>query len=156
VAQARDSLGRFTGGGGVSGPVIAQLEANASDADEILDAIGEDIVAEQKAAIDRGLKPALSPAYAKRKAAAGHGGDPILVWTRETYDSIDVERGPDWVSAGTENERMAFAASLEPRSVQPFRDPISIDEDVWGPRIEDRILGGLFRGIDVEVSQVAA
>jgi hypothetical protein len=46
----------------------------------------------------------------------------------------------------------------EPRAAEraAVPRPDLIDEDVWGPRIEDRILGGLFRGIDVEVSQVAA
>src|SRR5205085_6372060 len=68
--------------------VLDEIVENGGDLTIATTSIGEEGVKRQKAAIDAGLEPPLSPRYAKQKAADGYGGRAVLVRTGAGRDSI--------------------------------------------------------------------
>lgn len=93
--------------------------------------IGQLGVRRMKDNITNGDFEPLSPAYAIRKAKAGKGSKPILVWYGTMRDSItyNLENDDTTLTIGPTDIKAPYHASDLPRSKMPLRDFISLDED---------------------------
>ena len=89
----------------------------------------------------------LEPGYQKRKAQK-YPGKGILRATDAMLNSISSTPERLRVEIGPTDRKASYPAALEPRDVQPLRDFVSVEEEVFAPHAEQLVLEDLFRGFD--------
>jgi hypothetical protein len=133
----------------VADEVLGRITSNCEDLSASMTKIGEEGQAFQIAKIEAGLEPPLSAGYAIEKAKEGFGGEPVLVKEGELIGSSSSHPGPQSVDFGFDDPVNAFHASLEPRSVMPLRDDVSVG-DAFVDRAVELVADDVVRDLATE------